>query len=454
VCASCAWAARDLESVTPTWLWDSQPMRQALARLDPGAALAIFRAVSGLSQQDVADIVGWSQSTVSLIEKGQRDTLFDIRELLRFADMVEMPREALAPVLSGKPEANLPDDGLGELGGGAEEDVDRRGFGSFAAGAAAAIVLPQSTIPARVTDAHVRYLQACADSLWQRDQAVGGAAILKQALRHWQRARRMLDESDYSEAIGGELLRVASDLGACSGWLACDGGNVRLARWLYSEALLTASGSGRPEAAAQVLAQWSMLSSFAARMGGGHGLAREGLRLADQAADAARHVPMPRLHALIALRHANAASVLGDESTFMAAISRSRNELDRGVSPDDPKWIQFVDEFEIQGQQAIGHMNLGASETSVDIHHESLAAPNLPPRNRLCAQAQLSAALAAGGDLKSAVSEGMAVLTTLSSGVASIRALNELRPVRRAAKTTAAEEFCGRFDAVELTLPT
>lgn|SRR5215471_6861306 len=70
VCASCISAARDLHSMSPVWLWDSQPMRQALARLDPGAALAIFRAASGLSQQEVAQIMGWSQSTVSLIEKG------------------------------------------------------------------------------------------------------------------------------------------------------------------------------------------------------------------------------------------------------------------------------------------------------------------------------------------------------------------------------------------------
>jgi DNA-binding XRE family transcriptional regulator len=74
VCAPCARAARDVVDVTPTWLWDSQPMRQALARLDPGAALAVFRTASGLSQQDVADILGWSQSQVSLIEKGQRQT--------------------------------------------------------------------------------------------------------------------------------------------------------------------------------------------------------------------------------------------------------------------------------------------------------------------------------------------------------------------------------------------
>jgi transcriptional regulator with XRE-family HTH domain len=37
--------------------------------------MVIFRAATGLSQLELAQLLGWSQSTVSLIEKGQRDTL-------------------------------------------------------------------------------------------------------------------------------------------------------------------------------------------------------------------------------------------------------------------------------------------------------------------------------------------------------------------------------------------
>ncbi len=79
LCASCLHAARHrpdgadtpVESggLAPVWLWDSPPMRRALSRPDPGAMLVIFRAATGLSQFELADIMDWSQSTVSLIER-------------------------------------------------------------------------------------------------------------------------------------------------------------------------------------------------------------------------------------------------------------------------------------------------------------------------------------------------------------------------------------------------
>ena len=463
LCAPCTRAARTTPTLTergaPTWLWDSPPMRDALARVDLAAAVAVFRASARLSQHELADITGWSQSSLSLFESGHRDTLYDVRALLRFADAVDMPREALLPLVLGTASAALSDAWLADVpvaaGGMLEEisvDMDRRGFGGLVAGAVAAITLPEVAVPARVTASHIRYLRTCADNLWKRDQAVGGAALLRQALRQWQRARRMLDESSYSEAAGSQLLGVAGDLAVCAGWLAFDAANVPLARRMYSEALLLAGGAGVPGLTAQVLAQSSMLSTYVARSGGANGLAREGLRLADQAASAAEHEHMPRLHALIQLRRANAASLLGDEPVFRSAISRARRELDRSISTDDPAWIQFVDEFEISGQEAMGHMNLGAPATSAVLHQESLDRPDLPARNRICAQAQLSAALVASGDVAAAVSEASAVLPVLADRVTSIRALNELRPVRLAAERIKAEEFCTRFDAVEQTL--
>lgn len=454
VCAPCTRAARDLAQVTPSWLWDSKPMRHALARLDLGAAMAAFRVAAGLSQQNLADMLGWSQSAISLVEKGHRDTLYDLRELLRFADMVEMPRVALAPVLAGEPDASLEDDGLGEPGDGADEDVDRRSFGGLAAGTAAAVMLPEVTIPSQVTAAHVRYLQTCVDSLNCRDQAIGGAVLLKQGLRHWQRARRMLDESDYSERVGGDLLTVTGNLAVCVGWLAFDAANVSLARRLYSEALLLAGSANDPMLSAHVLEKSSMLASFVARSDGTRGRAREALRLADQAADVVRHETMARLHALVALRRANAASVLGDKLAFRSAISRARRELDHGHGGDDPEWIQFVDESEIATQEARGYENLGDPATGAELHRQSLEVPGLSPRNRACGQAQLAAALANSGDLAAAMTEAMHALLALSSGVRSIRTLNYLRPVRAVADKTKAEEFCARFDAVEQAVAT
>jgi transcriptional regulator with XRE-family HTH domain len=459
LCAPCTRAARTTPALAergaPTWLWDSRPMRDALARVDLAAAVTVFRAAAGLSQHELADITGWSQSSLSLFESGHRDTLYDVRALLRFADAVDMPREALLPVVLGTASAALPDAWLADVPTAADGmledasvDVDRRGFGGLVAGTVAALALPEVPVPARVTASHIRYLRTCADSLWKRDQAVGGAALLRQALRQWQRARRMLDASSYSETAGSQLLGVAGDLAVCAGWLAFDAANVPLARRMYSEALLLAGGAGVPGLTAQVLAQSSMLSTYVARSGGANGLAREGLRLADQAASAAQHEHMPRLQALIQLRRANAASLLGDEPVFRSAISHARRELDRGSTDGDPEWVRFVDESEIATQEATGHQNLGDPATASVFHRLSLDEPGLSRRNRVCGQAQLAAALAESGDTSGAVSEAMNVLPELSGGVTSIRTLNHLRPVRIVAEKSAAEEFCARFDSV------
>ena len=105
LCGPCLRVARDTRDVVSAWVWDSEPMRQALARTDMAAFLAVLRGAAGISQMELANLVeGWSQSTVSTIERNERRTLYDIQELLRLADAVDMPRAALLPLIMGEPE--------------------------------------------------------------------------------------------------------------------------------------------------------------------------------------------------------------------------------------------------------------------------------------------------------------------------------------------------------------
>jgi hypothetical protein len=197
-----------------------------------------------------------------------------------------------------------------------------------------------------------------------------------------------------------------------------------------------------------------MLSAYVARTHSPKpGAARDALRFADQAAHAARHETMRRLCALIALRRADAISLLGDRAGFQAAITDARRELDRGVD-DDPEWIKFVDESEILTHEARGLESLGDPATACELHRQSLEMAGLSPRNRACGQAQLAAALAIEGDTASAVDEGNTALSAFQSGVTSVRVLNELRPVRQAAEQINAEEFCERFDIALQALTT
>jgi DNA-binding XRE family transcriptional regulator len=90
------------------WPWDSVVWREALAALELPVAVAVFRAAAGLTQRELAVLLGWSPSTLCLLESGRRKSLNDIRVWLRFADTVGIPRVALLPLVLGRADVGVP----------------------------------------------------------------------------------------------------------------------------------------------------------------------------------------------------------------------------------------------------------------------------------------------------------------------------------------------------------
>jgi len=87
------------------WVWDTGPMRDALARLDFPAVLVIYRSAARLTRRELAERTGLSESVIWYWEAGRRQGIYDIRQLLQFADSLRMPRPALLPVILGEPDA-------------------------------------------------------------------------------------------------------------------------------------------------------------------------------------------------------------------------------------------------------------------------------------------------------------------------------------------------------------
>ena len=355
-------------ALRPLWVFDSLLLREALAQVNLAAVPAIVRAACGLSQRDLAAIVGWSPAALSYYERGVRDGMFDIRTVLQFADAVGMPRAALLPLVFADP------DGLAAVTeDGTSMELGRRGFGGLAAAAGVAAVVPSVSVPRGVSSSHVRYWRACTDVLYARDRAVGGTVLLSPALQQWQRVRLAVRDGAAGET-GRQLLAVAGS------WRCARGGSRSMAgarRWhgpCMTKARELAAGAGDVVLAVHVLTSQSMLSAEMARTGPSREPARQALRLAFQAQEEGRYVPMARLHALIALRHASAASLLGDQAAFQAAISQARRELDRGPRDGDPpEWLRFVDETEITGVEARGWLNLGDAHRSAQLYRQVLA---------------------------------------------------------------------------------
>jgi hypothetical protein len=435
-------AAREMPS-QPSWLFDSPLLRQALAEVNLSAVPGIVRAACGVSQKDLATMVGWSEAVLSYYARGIRDGMYDVRTVLLFADAVGMPRAALLPLVFADADAGL------AAGDGTGMELGRRGFGGLAAAAGLSAALPAVSAPRRASGSHVRYWQACADVLYARDRSVGGTVLLPLAMQQWRRARLAAREDGAGEA-GSRLLAAAGELALCTGWIALDAGQLPLARPLYEQARELAAGSGDALLGVHALTNQSMLHAELARTSPSREPARQALRLAFQAQDEGRYLPVPRLHALIALRHASAASLLGDKSAFQKAVGQSRLELDRGAEDEaPPEWLRFVDRTEITGVEARGWLNLGDAGRSARLYRQVLASV-LSPRNRASYGAGLADALLKQGARQDAIAAATDVLPALEDGVTSMRCLNRLRLVRQAAASTpGAEEFCARFDAVE-----
>ena len=450
VCSVCAREFRNATQIAPAWLWDSAPMRAALARVDLAAFAVIFRETAELSQAELGNLVdGWSQSMVSLIERGLRDTLYDIRKLLAFTDGIGMPRAALAPLILGDPDATLEGDSQVAPQGVDAVNMGRRDFGALAGGLVAAAILP---VPQRVDRAHVRYLQAALTRLRTQSDTVGGGAVLPQALQHFTRARRMLDESDYTDAVGRELLVVTADLGIKSAWSAFDADNQELARRLHEETALLTDSSGAAEQYVHLYVNMLHQGTWLTHHTGRLGFAREALRFADRAAGAVRHEPSPTLRAFVSLRQSLAYAQLGDEVAFRSAITTARRQLDRGPHDTDPTWTKFLNHSAITCGEAAGNRHLGASARAVRLYQSALDDSARSPRDQAITRSKLAETLVHAGDIDQAIEHGLTILPGLGTTLTSGRVLRNLRPVREAANPTTAAEFCDRFDTAARAL--
>lgn len=359
LCPACGRAAGEV-APDPTWVFDSPLLRDALAAAKVPAVLAIVRSASGLSQRDMAGVAGWSPAALSYYERGRRDAVFDIRVLLQFADAAGMPRAALLALVLGDPDA---------AAGNADEPV----------------LMAAESSPDRqpVTGALLRYWQACTDGLYGREQKTSGASLLGPALLLWEQLRSALRTATDG---GPELSAVAAGAALCAARFATDAGRLPLAGSLHAAARDLAADGGDAMLCVQVLVNQASFEAEAARSGGGRDPARRALLLAREAAEEGRYLPVPELHALIAVAQADAAALLGDGAVSGAAITRARRELDRAgdtAGLPTPAWLRHVDhDYVAMAEDRQRTATLRCLTPSVKAAHAARVNTSLPPSGR------------------------------------------------------------------------
>ncbi|MGK8558581.1 helix-turn-helix domain-containing protein [Nocardia gipuzkoensis] len=327
-----------------------------------------------------------------------------------------------------------------------EDELKRREFGFLLGATLVASGVNSNVVPNRIGVADAHRLANSVIDLTQREQILGGGALVQEAVAALDVAKAALESCAFEEAVGRAFMTATGELATLAGWLAYDADLHALARRCYADAFALANQAGDDGLTIHVCLNAAHQTINLSRVG--IGSPHRALGLIGRAKDLTRGHPPGRIHALIAVREAQAYAVLGDRSAFGRTIATAWRELDFAYSHEAadqcPEWLRFVNTTEIRCHEARGVGDLGDLERSA-ILSSSLVLEQAGARNAAAYRAGWAAALAKIGDISDAVTQASAVLSELEKQVSSTRTLKLLEPVRATAGVHD-DSFNQRFD--------
>ncbi|WP_329033179.1 tetratricopeptide repeat protein [Streptomyces sp. NBC_01725] len=261
------------------------------------------------------------------------------------------------------------------------------------------------TGPRQLGEAEINALEEAVRRIRLLDDRHGADGLYRRAAQPLRTAYALLDAGTATRGATADRLHAgAGELAISVGWLAHDSGRFDDARSHYAEALATARVAGDPALEAHAFCN----TSFLARDGGRH---REAVRAAQAGRRAASELASPRLLSLLALREAGGWAGLGDRTGCEQSLGQAHTFFERGPSDDDPEWMSFFGEPELEVLEAQCRAALG--DWSAAARHAYRATVLLDPhftRNLALYRAELASNLARAGFLDEAAAAGHRVL--------------------------------------------
>lgn len=297
--------------------------RAAVAAGETGTLIRLMRQALGWNQHDLADRSGYSQATISRLERGVSRAAQDTVILTDVAQALGVPPAALGVIGQSDQPPIL-------------DDVERRDFLGGAAGLAVTVLLPRNVAtPGRIDAAQATQCWTALHRLFELDDHQGGAAVYQVAEGMARRLQDALRQGSYVPSVGRELQSVTAATMEHAGWLAYDAGWHQKARHWWLETCHLADLADLPDAHVTALASMALQASNT--KGGG----RETVDLAHAARSAAGDRATPILLSLLAAREAVGHAQAGDRKAAGSAIGQARQWLDHGRRGDEPFWLDF-----------------------------------------------------------------------------------------------------------------
>ncbi|MFF5444511.1 tetratricopeptide repeat protein [Streptomyces sp. NPDC012888] len=177
------------------------------------------------------------------------------------------------------------------------------------------------------------------------DDRHGADGLYRRATEPLRTAYALLDAGATRQSTEDRLHKGAGELALSVGWLAHDSARFDDARSHYAEALATARVSGDAGLEAHAFANTAFLARDAGRP-------REAVRAAQAGLRAARSTGSARLMSLLHLREANGWAGLADRKACEEALGRAHTEFAKGPSAEDPEWMSFFGEAELESLES------------------------------------------------------------------------------------------------------
>ncbi|MFE4651510.1 helix-turn-helix domain-containing protein [Streptomyces sp. NPDC056707] len=294
--------------------WSTQAVRDAARNGDYGRVVKLARVGARVSQKQLGDACGISQSAVSRLE-GHGTGSYNMTLLARAATRLHIPPRlvgladhATAPAVDGT-------------------DVERR---TFLQGTAAAAVAPAlAAFPAHPAQdtSQAATLRLATTAFRRLDGSTPSRQLQEPVLAHLRLAQAITSEAE-DRAAKSRLAAVGSEVASLAGWLAWDMGDYGSARTWYGTAIKAARSSGDRLLSAY---QIGSLAQFEAHAGN----AVQALNLVQQARRQLADRPMAIATAWLLSVEALAHAAAGDPRSTDKALTSAARAAD-GVSAEDP----------------------------------------------------------------------------------------------------------------------
>ncbi|MGH3766890.1 MAG: helix-turn-helix domain-containing protein [Pseudonocardiaceae bacterium] len=363
--------------------------RAAVAAGAAGTIIRLIRQARGWSQQDLADRSGYSQATISRLERGVSRATRDAAVLTDLAGALGVPSTVLGvvsdpdqrPILNG---------------------VDRREFLGGAVDLAVTALLPQGVAtPGRIDAADATQCWTALRRIEELDARQGGTVICQMAEGMAHRLQDAFRRGTYSATVGRELQSITAAAMDQAGWLAYDAGWQDKARRWWLETCHFTDMVEVPHVRVSALAVMALQASNA-------GDGRETVDLIQAARKTATRDQRgnPLLLSLLAARQAIGHAQTGDRSAATSAIVQAHQWLDHGRRGDEPFWLDFWGPADLAWHETRVALVTKQGKSAEVAARTALASVDATsfPRNHALYAASLGSILTQRGQLDEAIS--------------------------------------------------